>query len=439
MYFPLHPVLPRLEKVYTDHYNPGASQRIALFASGSINGNGVCSSNPNAGKNRDSQVDPLSNDLETSQLKNLLDTNNSNLTSTQAEDPIAPHTVNGTEEESLLKSLGVSTFNMDWQECQDTMVSSRESVTVEMVLADPPYSLPTSRVPTGVGYEDHIDEKEMELFCQFVRRVLIPGGYCILFTSFHLFAKWKTNFKEQDFIVLGYPMTIIKETALLQRSSSVMLPQNGSEFAIIARRAGSHPEGFVPRINTPYRLIKCSHSRKFAVVDNVPPIRRKLKYPRSNRPVRIEEKNTLLLSELLNTFCPAGGTVLDAYAGTLSTAIACIATGRKCIATEKDKICFDIALDRLEMIAGLRKGMEVNSKWSQSANNAADASSVMKVLLEVSKYNGNADDCDDGEERQDTNTISDTESGTKDVATIDGMMNEQTPTDNRPGDEDIEE
>jgi len=59
--------------------------------------------------------------------------------------------------------------------------------------------------------------------------------------------------------------------------------------------------------------------------------------------IRVEEKNVNLLIELLSGFCPPGGNVLNAYAGMLTTAIACLETCRTVIAIEKDRRCFELA------------------------------------------------------------------------------------------------
>jgi site-specific DNA-methyltransferase (adenine-specific) len=46
--------------------------------------------------------------------------------------------------------------------------------------------------------------------------------------------------------------------------------------------------------------------------------------------------------------CPPGGTVLDCFAGSASTAIGCIRTGRRFIGFEVDAGYFDIAAKRID-------------------------------------------------------------------------------------------
>ena len=236
--------------------------------------------------------------------------------------------------------VGIAVYEMTWETYLDTIIQSQEQLQVDMILTDPPYCLPTSRTPTGEGYNDQIDEREMDMFSQFARRVIVPGGFWGLFTSYHLFVKLKRDFEDRNFVFSNAPFVLVKRTGMLQKSSSPRYPQNGYEFALVSRQRGDHPQGFQPRFSEQYRLIKYAHSRRFSIIDFIPPVRRKLKYPGTNRPIRTEEKSNLMIAEIMTTFCPEGGTVLEAYGGTLTTALACIATGRKCIATKKMADCF---------------------------------------------------------------------------------------------------
>jgi DNA modification methylase len=44
--------------------------------------------------------------------------------------------------------------------------------------------------------------------------------------------------------------------------------------------------------------------------------------------------------------CPPGGTVLEPFSGSATTAVACIRTNRRCIAIEKERKYFDIGVER---------------------------------------------------------------------------------------------
>ena len=51
--------------------------------------------------------------------------------------------------------------------------------------------------------------------------------------------------------------------------------------------------------------------------------------------------------ELMITFAPTAENTFDGFGGTLTTALACLRTGRLCVVVEQDKHCFDLAVERL--------------------------------------------------------------------------------------------
>ena len=59
------------------------------------------------------------------------------------------------------------------------------------------------------------------------------------------------------------------------------------------------------------------------------------------------EKPTDLISRLIDLLSPPGGTVLDPFIGSGTTAVAAINTGRNCIGIERDNGYFDIACRRV--------------------------------------------------------------------------------------------
>lgn len=60
------------------------------------------------------------------------------------------------------------------------------------------------------------------------------------------------------------------------------------------------------------------------------------------------QKPVALLEWLIKTYTNPGDTVLDPVAGSFTTAIACLRTGRKCIAIEKDADYFALGKARIE-------------------------------------------------------------------------------------------
>lgn len=82
------------------------------------------------------------------------------------------------------------------------------------------------------------------------------------------------------------------------------------------------------------------------------------RYPRSvkyfktaeseGKTIHVNQKPIALLMYLIQTYTEEGDTVLDFAAGSMSTAIACLYTNRKCICIEKDENCFLLGAERVE-------------------------------------------------------------------------------------------
>lgn len=246
----------------------------------------------------------------------------------------------------LLQIMGIECHQMPWQE-YDVRVRKSDDSQADMILTDPPYGLEPNASGAGQNYCDKLDDKEISSFCQFANRVLKPGGFVFIFSSVRYFQKWIYFLRETGFRAMSHVFSITKCPKRIQFHRLSSFPQNMTEYGIVARKGGSHPQQFEPDFSSPYHRISCPLPRRFASITNVPVTTNKLKYPGKKSIVRVEEKSTDLLVELLTTFCPDGGLVLDAYGGTLTTALACIETRRSCVSIEKDPECFRLAHERL--------------------------------------------------------------------------------------------
>lgn len=82
--------------------------------------------------------------------------------------------------------------------------------------------------------------------------------------------------------------------------------------------------------------------------------------------MRKEEKHYVFVRELLSTFCPPGGNVLDSIAHTMTTDITCLFSGRQCVLLEENSSCFSLAISRIEEIArakqkAMQNGIQVGN------------------------------------------------------------------------------
>lgn len=256
--------------------------------------------------------------------------------------------------EDTLKSLGINCFPMEWQHFEKHCeMYEKMKGKVHTILTDPPYSL-QSNSASGAGstYDDFLDDKEINAFTQFSRRILCPEGSVVMFTSWQSFPRWSASFTANGFHVLNYPLIIAKDTKTLRRNGRLKMPQCAVDFILLAYAPGTGKEcSRSIDFDCPYQLIHCTHSRKFNIIDNVPVPNAKLQHNHSRKIVRVEEKNVELLQELLTSFCPPDGLVCDPYAGTLTTAIACLQTSREAVVIEKDRICMSLSMARLSKIA----------------------------------------------------------------------------------------
>lgn len=64
------------------------------------------------------------------------------------------------------------------------------------------------------------------------------------------------------------------------------------------------------------------------MLDNIPFVKNKLAVKDNRMNVRTKGENINVISEFIDLYCPQNGTVLDAYAGILTTTVACLQMAR---------------------------------------------------------------------------------------------------------------
>lgn len=251
---------------------------------------------------------------------------------------------------NYLGEMGIECHQMEWQTYRKTICSDRGPL-FDFILTDPPYGTPQSRSGAGVSYDNFVHKDEMVEMAQYCRRALKPGSWILIFTSMQYFNECRSALEGVGFRCPGYSYVVMKNTESVQGNRSVFFPQNVCEHILFGLAPGSRPDGFKTDRTSPYHFLKSKQKRRFAAVSDVPVTTNKLKKPGTKSPVLVEEKNPKLLAELLTTFCPESGRVMYMYAGTMSTAIACMMTKRPCVCIEADASTFRLAHDRLRLQA----------------------------------------------------------------------------------------
>ena len=282
----------------------------------------------------------------------------------EAEDPPImegnePRRVVAPDPDEILLSVGVRVWSGRWQDVRASInIFDEMTGKVDMVLTDIPYDLPRGRNSGSKGPFDFIENAEIEQFVQMSRSLLKPGAFIVIFHSFDQAHVIKPLLEAAKFIVPACPVVVAKDQDSIQKNTSNLFPQQSYEvYTVATRDLRGLPRTFYPKLDdktNPYKFLKTKSKRKFNVVTDVPTKARKLCRSGQKRLVRSSEKPVALLREILETYCPEDGLVLDPYGGTFSTAIASIESCRRCFAVEADPECAELSKRRLVSTAKSR-------------------------------------------------------------------------------------
>lgn len=244
-----------------------------------------------------------------------------------------------TSDDSLLSMARIEVHNATYEEYERNSVDVNNSF--DFIICDPFQKRP--------GQDDiFMDEKEASNVLQFFRRMLVPGGYCFIILDWMLLRDWASFMATNQFEVFEKPFRIIKDPSKFQRQRSNE-GQDMVQDALIARKPGRNPSGFTWNKTMPFvSLPDCQFPRYCAAMDRVSPPTQRLAYKPSRAQVRPGEWSHELFIEIMQSFCPEGGRVLDPFAGVLTTGIACVLTDRACVLLEKEERCLTNATTRLE-------------------------------------------------------------------------------------------
>ena len=241
----------------------------------------------------------------------------------------------------ILDRLNIEAHGMSFEDYNRTVLTEQEIF--DLVISDP------FQKSASAQTQEMTPERRIS-FIQFIRKVLVPGGHVFLILPQLEMPEWLEAFENLDMKNEGV-FLLLKDPEHVQRVKGKRF-QNLIEVAAVARKPGRHPTRFSMDIVSPYtQLPRNTYKRKAPVIDHISPPSNRLRFPGSKALVRTGEKSPALFWELLKTFCPAGGKVLDPFAATLTAGIAGIQTGRSCVLLESDSQCLSLAQVRLREIA----------------------------------------------------------------------------------------
>ena len=235
---------------------------------------------------------------------------------------------------------------------------------VQLVLTDPPYNIRRIRGDENSEY-DAMNVQDMTEFVDLVGTVLRPGGHGIIFCSYQQHRRWvklfsekmNQNEDEEDsnmFAVDTTPLITVRHpnhfTGNPVRSSSALL--NSAEYAIHVKKNGLRFSEESQMINyRGFNHVKSTMQGYRNVIDNVKglvpgeQVRMWDEEMKKSMPVRCEQKSIALMKELICRFSQPKDIVLDTFAGTFATAVACfqLSQPRRFIGCEADVECFNIS------------------------------------------------------------------------------------------------
>lgn len=257
-----------------------------------------------------------------------------------------------TRADQILQEIGITCTNMSFTNFSKH-VWSANSTRSDLVLS----SLPSD-----------CDEDIITAMPQFCKNVLHSGSYCFLILSEAQFATASRLFLENNFKVFQHSFKILYDHKTIPRRATTDFPQKYGDIAFIAKTNGNHPSKFKPSFD--------EDAKRFASVRNVKMCPDRLKKPSTNNALVPSEKNAALYSHIIKMFSPTSGNVLDPLAGPLTTAIACLQTGRKCTCLEPNVEVFRYALGRVRVHAVPEATMVEHEDYSAKLT-ASDATSQL--------------------------------------------------------------
>lgn len=263
-----------------------------------------------------------------------------------------------TEAERYLKEIGVVTHSVSFQEYKMDIWKA-STPRVDLVL-----SSVTSRT---------IDDSLATQLAQFCKAVLKTGSYVFLIVNESDFHKFCSSFSSTGFKCCQHAFSIVYDTSTMRLRKNRDFPQRSSELAFIAKTHGTHPARFEPDfVGDSMNQGDTKSPSAFATLLNVETCEKKLRRPNHNSPIFPDERSHDLFMRIIKMFTPPEGSVLDPFAGPLTTAIACLKTIRSCVSMDKPSDSLRYAKSRLRIFAIPKASMRDLGDYLDPVDVAAD-------------------------------------------------------------------
>ncbi len=277
----------------------------------------------------------------------------SNQSDVTLEPEVEPETVQESEDENkFLDEKNIRCYNMNWR---TYLGEERDdnSDRFDLLITRPPIANSRSFIRSlrQKVSEEELEKTELGDLCKFMKRTLKSAAYVILFIELSMFQEWYEALDDNGFIVMPEEFIISYKLDTLRRHKISHFPQSARDLAMIARLPGVHPSGFNPSFETKSVNFHESATRRYSMMTNVPVWNTPLTRNASKVPFDKREFNPVVFEEMIELYAPVGGSVIDPFSRTSTTGIACIRTNRSCHLIEKNKECYEAAMERLRLAA----------------------------------------------------------------------------------------
>ena len=294
---------------------------------------------------------------------------------------------------SEMRKGAVMMYNCDFESFIETYDALTEDEdlhgNVQLVLTDPPFNVRRDRGRSHAEY-DELRREQYESFVQCVDEMLRPGGHALIFCSAQQFNIWREAFtahattsgdstssserSQPTFWVASTPLYCIYHPSVCNGfpGRATFALSNMAEVIIhVMKKGPQFKEGKLMVNYKCFNYVPSQYPATRNIINNVmalvPGERHMVKSGDTSRMLRPEQKCVSLLKELISRFSQAGDIVVDPFAGTFSTAIACFTLdkdngARRFIGCEKDAVCFEHAKKKvIERYAGAIVNKQVDA------------------------------------------------------------------------------
>ncbi len=309
-------------------------------------------------------------------------------------------------EEDLIKlrSKGINAINKTWQDFLKSTWTD-ESERADLLISEPPPApsrSPIHNTRTNSGISTEISLAEVQLVAKSFKRFVKPGGYVVLIMPFYSFMEWYSAIYDAGLDVMGFPFIFGYDSTSIQKRKTTKFPQCGYQVALVASVPCDRQKQFEPDFSSGLNAVNCSVERRMGMMFNIVNSKSKLCHKNSRVPILKAEQSVPMLAELMDIFSPHGGLVIDMFAGSLTSAIAALRCGRNIIAIEKDKACYDLAIERLRLhlpstisilIRGRRDDFRSDARKEDSMNESVENHTHRNDSEENGSYSQTNDHC----------------------------------------------